>query len=637
MARLVEVQLCVAACAGVVEFGRVAGQLERRIAVASDTRCLFHVNADSGRVSVTVHEVPVGGLCLHRHGVPRPGRRDGCGTGVDVDVLIAEVVHLLQLQSGEVPETLPVRVGFRRLDGELNRSVRQRRDAGKARHAVRAVVGIHDDRAGVGAIHGVAGGKIIGVPVDALGGERERVQLRRVESLEPRADARLREPQFGDLRVGGADGLVVDDGPHRLELRRLSRERPSRVGIIGGGGDHEEQLDVGGVPLAVDQPREHLGLAFRDDERTLVPPRRQRPLAGGRNVERPAAERRQRHQSRYRKHETYPLFHAIVLLRRKYIIFLLSFILSFSFVNCGGGGGGDDDGPVINKNSLAVSTSSITFDAAASQQTVNVTANCDWKVTCSATWLTINPTSGNANATLTLSAQENTITTREATVTVTGGGFTRTISVTQRGADVKLTVSPQTLEFEYKEEEKTVALTTNTTWTVSSDQSWCTVSKSSGNNNENIAVKVSQNNSPDKRTANVIITAGNKTETVTVTQNGGTLPVVNSLSVMDITAYEATCTFDATSDEAITECGVCYSTTNHTPTTSDSKEVSSTASSSSSKSVKLANLTKKTTYYVRAYATSAIGTTYSDVKTFTTKSGTPEEGDNNKPSYSKKR
>lgn len=325
---------------------------------------------------------------------------------------------------------------------------------------------------------------------------------------------------------------------------------------------------------------------------------------------------------------------------KKYIIFLLSFVLSFTLVNCsgGGGGGGDDDGPVINKNSLAVSTSSITFDAAASQQTVNVTANCDWKVSCSASWLTINPMSGNANAQVTLSAQENTtITQRDATITVTGGGFTRTISVTQRGADVKLTVSPQTLEFEYKEEEKTVALTTNTTWNVSSDQSWCTVSKSSGNNNENITVKASQNNSPDKRTANVKITAGGKTETVTVTQNGGTLPVVNSLSVTDITAYEAICTFDATSDETITECGIFYSTSNQTPTISDSKAVSSSAASSASKSVKLSNLTKKTTYYVRAYAISAIGTSYSDVKTFTTKSGTPEEGDNGKPSYSKKR
>ena len=323
-------------------------------------------------------------------------------------------------------------------------------------------------------------------------------------------------------------------------------------------------------------------------------------------------------------------------------VFLFLIILSFSFMNCGGGSSSDDDGggttPVINKNSLAVSTNSVNFEAAAGQQTVNVTANCDWKISCSATWLTINPMSGNANAQVTLSAQENTtITQRDATITVTGGGFTRTISVTQRGADVKLTVSPQTLEFEYKEEEKTVALTTNTTWAVTSDQSWCTVNKSSGSNNENITVKVSQNNSPEKRTANVKITAGGKAETVTVTQNGGTLPMVNSLSVTDITAYEATCTFEATSDEAITECGICFSKSNQTPTISDSKEVSSSAASSTSKSVILKNLTKKTIYYVRAYAISAIGTTYSDVKTFTTKSGTPEEGDNDKPSYSKKR
>lgn len=324
---------------------------------------------------------------------------------------------------------------------------------------------------------------------------------------------------------------------------------------------------------------------------------------------------------------------------KKYILFLFSLVLSFSLVNCGGGGGGgDDDSPVINKNSLAVSNSSLTFDAAAGQQTVNVTANCDWKVSCSASWLTINPMSGNANATLTLSAQENTTTTqREATITVMGGGFTRTISVSQRSADVRLTVSPQTLDYSYKAEEKTVSITTNASWTISSDQAWCTVGKSSGSGNENIAIKVSQNNSPDKRTANVKITAGGKTETVTVTQNGGTLPSVSNLNVTDITSTEASCTFNATSDEAITECGICYSTSNQTPTISDSKVVSSTAASSTAKSVKLSNLTKKTTYFVRAYAISAIGTSYSDVKTFTTKSGTPDEGDNGKPTYSKKR
>ena len=321
---------------------------------------------------------------------------------------------------------------------------------------------------------------------------------------------------------------------------------------------------------------------------------------------------------------------------KKYIIFLLSFILSFSFVNCGGGGGGDDDGPVINKNSLAISTSSLTFDAAAGQQTVNVTANCDWKVTCSATWLTINPTSGNANATLTLSAQENTITTREATVTVTGGGFTRTISVTQKGAEEKLSVSPQTLSFEYKDGENTVAITSNSSWTVTSDQDWCTVSKSSGSNNENITVKVTQNNSPDKRTANVKITCGYKTETLAVTQNGGPLPEVSKLNYSGVTFSEASCTFEVTSKEAITECGICYSTTNRNPTINDSKVASSSPANQTSKSVKLTGLSKKTTYYIRAYATSVIGTSYtSEMRTFTT-TNIPGEDDNGKPSYSKK-
>ena len=494
---------------------------------------------------------------------------------------------------------------------------------------------------------------------------------------------------------------------------------------------------------------------------------------------------------------------------KKYIIFLLSFFLSFSFVNCGGGGGGggDDDGPVINKNSLAVSNSSLTFDAAAGQQTVNVTANCDWKVSCSASWLTINPMSGNANATLTLSAQENTTTTqREAIITVTGGGFTRTISVSQRGDDIRLSISPQTMEFDcneeektlaitsnsswttssdqswctvskssgngndnitvkvsktdaadkrtanvkitagtlsqtvtvtqngvtlsvspqkvdfgnkaeeitvaitsnsswtvssdqswctvnkssgngndnitvkvtqnnsaenrttnvkitagtlsqtvtvtqngvslsvspqkvdfdYKAEEKTVAITSNSSWTVSSDQSWCTINKSSGNGNDNITVKVTQNNSADKRTANVKILCGNKTETLVVTQNGGPLPVVSKLSYSGVTFSEASCTFEVSSEEAITECGICYSTTNKNPTINDSKVASSSPANQATKSVKLTGLSKKTTYYIRAYATSVIGTSYtSEMRTFTT-NNIPGEDDNGKPKYVKK-
>jgi sugar lactone lactonase YvrE len=61
--------------------------------------------------------------------------------------------------------------------------------------------------------------------------------------------------------------------------------------------------------------------------------------------------------------------------------------------------------------------------------------------------------------------------------------------------------------------------------------------------------------------------------------------------------------------------GVCYSTTNHTPTIADSKTADSIQTRFSSKPT---GLTPNTTYYLRAYVTGSTGTGYGDVISFTT-------------------
>lgn len=61
--------------------------------------------------------------------------------------------------------------------------------------------------------------------------------------------------------------------------------------------------------------------------------------------------------------------------------------------------------------------------------------------------------------------------------------------------------------------------------------------------------------------------------------------------------------------------GICYSTTNQTPTLNDSKTTDSIAVIMTSK---LSGLTPNTTYYIRAYATNIEGTGYGDVITFKT-------------------
>jgi hypothetical protein len=94
-------------------------------------------------------------------------------------------------------------------------------------------------------------------------------------------------------------------------------------------------------------------------------------------------------------------------------------------------------------------------------------------------------------------------------------------------------------------------------------------------------------------------------------------PTLTTSAVSGITKYAAsaggTITFNGGS--VITASGICWSTTS-TPTTSNSKTTDGTTSGTFTSSV--TGLTAGTTYYVRAYATNAIGTSYGAAQSFTT-------------------
>ena len=65
-------------------------------------------------------------------------------------------------------------------------------------------------------------------------------------------------------------------------------------------------------------------------------------------------------------------------------------------------------------------------------------------------------------------------------------------------------------------------ITSNTSWTVADNQSWLTVSPTSGSNNGTVTVTAQENTSASARTATVTVSAtGVPSRTVTVTQSGG--------------------------------------------------------------------------------------------------------------------
>lgn len=112
-------------------------------------------------------------------------------------------------------------------------------------------------------------------------------------------------------------------------------------------------------------------------------------------------------------------------------------------------------------------------------------------------------------------------------------------------------------------------------------------------------------------------------------------PVVNDVTVSDITKTSANCTVSYTSTDLVVQtCGVCYSSSSSNPTINDATQSVSRNDKSGSATIYLTGLNENTSYYVRPYVKTSSGTTYGNTVQFiTAKSNTPDEGDNPTPTY----
>ncbi len=101
-------------------------------------------------------------------------------------------------------------------------------------------------------------------------------------------------------------------------------------------------------------------------------------------------------------------------------------------------------------------------------------------------------------------------------------------------------------------------------------------------------------------------------------------PTLTTTAATSITKYAASAggTITSNGGSTITASGICWSTT-ATPTTADSKTTDGLSSGTYSST--LISLTAGTPYYVRAYATNAIGTSYGAAQSFTTLSTPPSQ------------
>lgn len=149
-----------------------------------------------------------------------------------------------------------------------------------------------------------------------------------------------------------------------------------------------------------------------------------------------------------------------------------------------------------------------------------------WRISNPAyTWLTVSPTEGDGDATITFTAQENPTSDNIRTALLTlessdvNYSFSRSLTVNQSKANSVLTSSEENIDFTRESQTKTISVFANTNWTASCPVTWIHLTKLS---DTSLNIQVDENNEEVIRSATITLSGSKKTQ-ITVTQIGNTI------------------------------------------------------------------------------------------------------------------
>ena len=136
---------------------------------------------------------------------------------------------------------------------------------------------------------------------------------------------------------------------------------------------------------------------------------------------------------------------------------------------------------------LTVNTNNLEFAAIGGNANISFTTNKDWAITTDASlWLEISPKSGNASKeeiSVNVHCYENAqYQSRTGNITISAGGLTKTIKVTQAAAikTISLSVSTTSLSVAGQGGTASFTVTCNDNWTITDIPDWMTLSRTSG-------------------------------------------------------------------------------------------------------------------------------------------------------------
>lgn len=190
---------------------------------------------------------------------------------------------------------------------------------------------------------------------------------------------------------------------------------------------------------------------------------------------------------------------------------------------------------------LTINNSSLNFAAAESTSSFSFNTNKNWTITSDQSWLTLDQTSGepskDAISVMATCAENTAYTSRTANITISAGGLTQTIKVTQAAAVkvVSLSVSTSNLSFTGPGSTSSFTITCNDNWEITEIPGWLTLSQTSGTESASavtVNVTAKQCYIYNGRKGSFVISAGDQVKYINFNQAGP-----QSLSKGDLISY----------------------------------------------------------------------------------------------------
>ena len=313
----------------------------------------------------------------------------------------------------------------------------------------------------------------------------------------------------------------------------------------------------------------------------------------------------------------------------------------------------------VSSNYIVVS-SKVSMSGNSQAATIDVTSNCHWKVTYDkGSWadLIVSPSEGTGNQVVTIETSVNNTEGDRVVVlnfSADDGSLPRACTVTQSAGDFVAEIEFENQEGDtytspYEGITKSFTIKCNTSWeadilfnTEEEERNpWCYLTDEKGSGNGHFSLVVTDNQTNVKRTAGILVSTLNragqpKYVSVIVEQNPAPLPTATAEASYAEDGVTITINGKVSSGSKynLTDYGYCIG---REP---NPREKNSLLTGGSVTEKNISATTKQEdgyTYYICTYATTVVGTTYSEDYPITLPGATPGNDDNTSPSLTRKK